>query len=90
MVRGFVNAEENRRHGRQRGWVENISVRRPWRRRGLARALIARCITSLREAGMTEGALGVDTENPSGALHLYESCGFVVTKRFTVYRKPLA
>lgn len=88
-VRGFINAEENREYGRDRGWVENISVRRPWRRRGLARALIAASITALREQGMTQGALGVDTENPSGALRLYESCGFVAVKRKTTYRKPL-
>jgi mycothiol synthase len=81
MVRGYVNEKENEHFGRRRGWVENISVRRPWRRRGLARALIAACISSLREAGMTEGALGVDTENPSGALRLYESCGFAVSRR---------
>ncbi|MDQ3493392.1 MAG: GNAT family N-acetyltransferase [Chloroflexota bacterium] len=89
-VRGFINYEENRQYGRKRGWVENISVRRPWRRRGLARALIAASITVLREQGMTEGALGVDTENPTGALRLYESCGFVAVKREATYRKPLA
>jgi len=70
--------------------VEDISVRRPWRRRGLARALIAASIAVLREQGMTEGALGVDTENPSGALRLYESCGFLAVKREAAYRKPLA
>jgi len=89
MVRGFVNEAENEQFGRRRGWVEHISVRRPWRRRGLARALIAASIRALREAGMTEGALGVDTENLSGALRLYESCGFVPSKRSTTYRKPL-
>jgi mycothiol synthase len=89
MVRGYISAEENEQFGRKRGWVENISVRRPWRRRGLARALIAASIRKLREAGMTEGALGVDTENPNGALRLYESCGFVVSRREATYRKPL-
>ena len=29
QVRSFINAEENRRYGRRRGWVEHISVRRP-------------------------------------------------------------
>lgn len=89
MVRGFINEKENEQFGRRRGWVENISVRRPWRRRGLARALIAASIRTLREAGMTQGALGVDTENPSGALRVYESCGFVVSRREATYRKPL-
>ena len=38
---------------------------------------------------MTEATLGVDTENPSGALRVYESCGFRSVSRETVYRKPL-
>ena len=38
---------------------------------------------------MTEAALGVDTENPSGALHLYECCGFVPVSREATYRKAL-
>lgn len=37
----------------------------------------------------TEGALGVDSENPSGALHLYEASGFVTESRNAIYRKPL-
>jgi mycothiol synthase len=89
MIRNYINEEENERYRRKRGWVENISVRRPWRRRGLARALIGASIQRLRERGMAEGALGVDTENPSGALTLYESCGFSTVQREATYRKPL-
>lgn len=89
MVRSFINEEENRRYGRARGYVENISVRRPWRRRGLARSLIAASFPLLRARGMTEGALGVDTGNPNGALRLYESCGFVPVSTEIVFRKPL-
>jgi ribosomal protein S18 acetylase RimI-like enzyme len=90
QVRGFINADENERFDQKRGWVENISVRRPWRKRGLARALINETIAALRERGMTEGALGVDTENVSGALRLYESVGFRPVGKSTVYRKPMA
>ena len=89
QVRSFINAAENERYGRKRGWVENIAVRRPWRRRGLARALIAASFPLLRARGMTEGALGVDTANPTGALGVYERCGFVPVKREATYRKPL-
>jgi mycothiol synthase len=88
QVRSFINAEENERFGRQRGHVEHISVRRPWRKRGLARALIAASIPLLRERGMTEGALGVDADNPSGALRLYEACGFRPVHRAMDYRRP--
>jgi ribosomal protein S18 acetylase RimI-like enzyme len=89
QVRSYIHAEENERHGRLRGHTEFISVRRPWRRRGLARALIAASFPLLRARGMTEAALGVDTENTSGALRLYESCGFLPVNRSAVYRKPL-
>jgi ribosomal protein S18 acetylase RimI-like enzyme len=89
QVRSFINPEENRRRGTLRGHTEFISVRRPWRRRGLARALIAASFPLLRARGMTEATLGVDTENPSGALRVYESCGFRSVSRETVYRKPL-
>lgn len=89
QVRSYINADENERLARHRGYVEFISVRRPWRRRGLARALIAASIPLLRERGMTELALGVDTENTSGALRVYERCGFKATSRSTTYRKPL-
>jgi len=89
QVRGFINHEENERFGAKRGWVESVSVRRPWRKRGLARALIASTIDELRERGMTEGALGVDTQNPSGALRLYESLGFRPESSSTLWRKPM-
>lgn len=89
MVLSFVDVAENRSYGRQRGYTETICVRRPWRRRGLARALIARSLNKLRELGMTEAALGVDAESEHGALQLYESLGYTVTKRWITYRKPL-
>ena len=89
QVRGFINAEENERFGQKRGWVESILVRRPWRKRGLARALMASTIDALRERGMTEGALGVDAENPSGALRLYESVGFRPESHSITFRKPV-
>jgi ribosomal protein S18 acetylase RimI-like enzyme len=89
QVRAYINVEENERFGRRRGYTESISVRRPWRRRGLARALIAASFPLLRARGMTEAALGVDTENTSGALRVYEGCGFRPVTRTSIWRKPL-
>ena len=89
MVRNFISEAENTRYGRLRGYTEDISVRRAWRKRGVARALIARSFALLKELGMTEAALGVDAENPNGALQLYESMGFKQDKVYTSYRKPL-
>jgi mycothiol synthase len=90
QVRSFINAEENARLGRRRGYTEHIAVGRPWRRRGVARALIAASFPLLRARGMTEAALGVDTENTSGALRVYEGCGFKPVSRSATYRKALA
>jgi mycothiol synthase len=89
QVRTFINAAENEKYNRKRGYTEFISVRRPWRKRGLARALIVRSLRLQKERGMTESALGADSENISGATRIYEECGFRVTKRSAVYRKPL-
>lgn len=87
VVETFVFRSENAKLGKKRGWLDRISVRRPWRRRGLARALIVSAFAGLREAGMTEALLGVDAENPTGAFQLYESMGFRITDRGTTYRK---
>ncbi|MGZ9224277.1 MAG: GNAT family N-acetyltransferase [Anaerolineales bacterium] len=89
QVRTFIDHEQNKLYDRQRGWTEFISVRRPFRRRGLARALIARSLRVQKQAGMIESALGVDGENLSGATKVYEDSGFRVVKRNTIYRKPL-
>jgi ribosomal protein S18 acetylase RimI-like enzyme len=89
QVRTYIDHEQNRLYDRQRGWTEFISVRRPYRRRGLARALIVRSLRAQKQAGMTESALGVDSENLSGATRVYEDCGFRVVKRTTIYKKPL-
>jgi ribosomal protein S18 acetylase RimI-like enzyme len=43
----------------------------------------------LREPGMTEGMLGVDSENANGALRLYEGLGFEIHSRSAAYRRPL-
>jgi mycothiol synthase len=80
---------ENKALGRHRGWLESVFVRRPWRKRGLAGALVARSLVVLREAGMDHALLGVDADNPTGALGVYERAGFVVMRRSTAYRKSM-
>jgi ribosomal protein S18 acetylase RimI-like enzyme len=89
QVQTFINQAENKKFNRKRGYTERITVRRPWRRRGLARALISISLKVQRANGMTESALSVDADNPSGATRIYEDCGFQITKRDLLYRKPL-
>jgi mycothiol synthase len=82
-----IDAHQNEALGVRRGWLSSVFTRRAWRRRGLARALIARSLVLHRERGMTSAALGVDADNPSGALGLYEGVGFAVNYRATAWRK---
>jgi GNAT superfamily N-acetyltransferase len=88
-VLGWIDAELNEELGVKRGFTEGIFTRRPWRGRGVAGALIVRNLRLLRERGMTEAALGVDAENPSGALRLYERFGFREHDRSALMRKPV-
>jgi mycothiol synthase len=88
-VLNVIYPEENAALGIKRAWLDSVFTRRAWRRRGLAKALIVRSFHLLRERGMEIAALGVDADNPSGALGLYESVGFAVTERMTAWRRPL-
>ena len=89
IVMNIVSEKENEEYRRKRGYTENISVGRPWRKRGLAKSLILQSMQMFKEMGFTETALGVDAENTSGTLHLYKSLGYKVTKQDTVYRKEM-
>jgi mycothiol synthase len=80
---------ENEALGIRRGWLDHVSVRRPWRGRGLAKALCGASLHALREAGMDEAWLGVDGTNPTGALQLYERLGFSVVRRWQAFGRPL-
>jgi mycothiol synthase len=92
VVAGSLNtiyAHENEAIGLRRGWLDSVFTRRAWRRRGIAGGLIVRSLHLLAERGMDTAALGVDADNPSGALRLYESFGFAVTERGSAWRKPM-
>lgn len=88
-VLGKIDPAENAHHGRERGIVAAVFTRRPWRRRGLARALIARGLVRLRDHGMTSAYLGVDGLNPNQAMHLYADLGFEIANTTIDWIRPL-
>jgi ribosomal protein S18 acetylase RimI-like enzyme len=89
QVKPFINHEENASRGYLRGYTEYISTHRDWRNRGIAGALLAMSLRELRDRGMAEAALGVDTNNPGGALQLYTSLGFELQSYEAVYTRPI-
>jgi mycothiol synthase len=85
-----IDAEANTRYGRRRVLLDAVAIRRPYRRRGLATALMLRALHAARDAGMTSADLWVDSTNISGANRVYERLGFRVALRATSYHKELA
>jgi len=89
MVLCRIDEAENKEMGRKRGYTEHVFVRQPWRKRGLARALLARGLQVLKDQGMQEAELGVDTENESGAHGFYQRMGYQAFSTDIWFRKPM-
>ena len=50
---------------------------------------LAKVLTEAVQAGYQRAGLGVEADNPTGALGLYESLGFSVHSKWVTYRLPL-
>ncbi len=73
----------------QFGWIHILGVRPQWRKRGLATALLRHSFRDFRSRGATRVGLGVDAENTTGAVRLYEKVGMRQVRRTDVYEKKL-
>lgn len=71
------------------GWIGNVGVRRPWRRRGLALALLLTAFGALYQRGEREVELSVDAGSPTGAPRLYSRAGMHVSHSVSLYRREL-
>jgi len=87
-VVNVIDGPQNEALGMRRGLLASVFTRRAWRRRGVATALIAESLRVLRARGMSSATLGVDADNPNGALGLYEGLGFEVHTRGAAWRRP--
>ncbi|MEP1057164.1 MULTISPECIES: GNAT family N-acetyltransferase [Cyanophyceae] len=86
---GCIYPNDNQRSGRNEGWIEVLGTRRGFRRLGLGRAMLLLYLQQLRSIGAETALLGVDSDNPSGALRLYESVGFRQLHTTIVYTKEV-
>ena len=71
-------------------FVEDLAVLKPWRRRGIGRALLATAFAELRDRGQPVARLYVDAQNVTDAVRVYEAAGMHVARRFSVMQKALA
>lgn len=85
----WIDPEENAGVGVEAGWLGSVAVRRPWRKRGVGAAVITASLRTFKERGMAEARLGVDAENPTGALALYKRLGFEPYMTFGLFRKAI-
>jgi len=81
MVITFVHPEDFARQGYIGGYIQFVSVGRPWRGRGVAKALLGAALHASRDAGHEAVALDVDAESPTGADRLYTAMGFRTVAR---------
>ena len=71
------------------GWVSTLGVRREWRGRGIASALLARAFSEFHRRGKRGVSLGVDSQSITGANRIYERAGMRVVTDSVVYAKQL-
>jgi len=83
---GFVIPIE----GDREAFIDDLAVRKPWRGRGVGRALLLAAFATLRDHGQTVTRLFVDAQNATNAVRVYEAAGMEVTRCFDVMEKPLA
>ena len=86
----LIDPEDNKRNNRSEGWIDILGTRRGHRKIGLGKAMLLSGLLRLKADGMETAKLGVDAENPTGALRLYESVGFRVRTTSISTSKELA
>lgn len=71
------------------GWVDDLGVRRAWRRRGLGEAFLRHAFGEFWRRGQRKVGLGVDATSLTNATRLYEKVGMRVTRENRQYEKEL-
>ena len=71
------------------GYIDTVGVRRRYRRRGLATAMLQRSLSMFWDRGMKRVNLDVDGESLTNAVALYERVGMRVFRRYNIYEKLL-
>lgn len=85
-VAGLIVNERQDDGGVDSPWV---AVRAAYRGKGLAAALLARSLTTMREHGVRTAAIRTVAENPHHTVALYERAGYRVVQRMPRFRKTL-
>ncbi|WP_241534066.1 GNAT family N-acetyltransferase [Clavibacter michiganensis] len=93
VVAGFALAEVYPDHweaaGYSSAYIGLVGVRREFRGRRLAQALLSAAFAGFRAEGLQRAVLDVDYDSPTGALDLYEHVGFTQATRTAVHEREV-
>lgn len=88
-IAGYALCEPTMTDFPDMAWVGSLGVRRPWRRQGLALALLHHTFGEFYRRGIKKVGLGVDAGSLTGATRLYERAGMHVFRQTDIYEKEL-
>ena len=71
------------------GWINQLCVGKPWRRKGLGMALLLTAFDEFHKRGKQRVGLGVDASSLTNATRLYEKAGMHVSQQYDTYEYEL-
>jgi Acetyltransferases len=71
------------------GWVDHLSVRRAWRKKGIGKALLLHSFAEFYRRNIHQVKLSVDSKSLTNATHLYESVGMQTIQQYHIYQKEM-
>ena len=71
------------------GWVDHLSVRRAWRKRGIGKALLSHSLGEFYGRGVKHVRLSVDSRSLTNAPRLYEQVGMKTIQQYHIYTKEI-
>lgn len=86
---GYASCDLRHSEDPAMGYIGVLGVTRPWRRKGIALALLRHTFRDFKNRGQTRVCLGVDSASLTGAVDLYEAAGMTSTRQTAVYEKEL-
>lgn len=88
-IAGICLCRPRTNEDKDKGHVDNLGVRRPWRKKGLGKALLLHAFGEFYKRGKKKVDLGVDATSLTGATRLYEKAGMKAVHVYESYAKPI-
>ena len=90
---GYVGVGMDRKYNTERkkkaAWIMDIGVLKTHRLKGVGTRLMLEAMQVMKTKGMKEAMLGVDDQNPTKAIKLYEKVGYQVARKDIAYQKTI-